>query len=261
MEPATSELKRSPMRVYEIAKEVGIPNKELLAKIRALGLEVNNHMSSLNADDVARIKKSLEKERMGQGPQETHKLSTGTVLRRRSSKADEGDTGAPAVAAPTPAPAPVIRRRVVEETPPAPPAAEARDAREVRRDGDGEARAREAAAREAAAREAEAAEARAREAAAARAREAEAAEARAREIADAEARAAREAAAREAEAREAAAREAAPPPSTGNGANGRPAEAATPPTPPPAAEERPAAPKSRVFVAGPAIVRSGGQGR
>ena len=43
------------MRVYEIAKEVGIPNKELLAKIRALGLEVNNHMSSLNADDVARI--------------------------------------------------------------------------------------------------------------------------------------------------------------------------------------------------------------
>ena len=231
------------MRVYEIAKEVGIPNKELLAKIRALGLEVNNHMSSLNADDVARIKKSLEKERMGQGPQETHKLSTGTVLRRRSSKADEGDTGAPAVAAPTPAPAPVIRRRVVEETPPAPPAAEARDAREVRRDGDGEARAREAAAREAAA------------------REAEAAEARAREIADAEARAAREAAAREAEAREAAAREAAPPPSTGNGANGRPAEAATPPTPPPAAEERPAAPKSRVFVAGPAIVRSGGQGR
>ena len=73
------------MRVYEIAKEVGIPNKELLAKIRALGLEVNNHMSSLNADDVARIKKSLERERSmaGQSPQETHKLSTGTVLRRR----------------------------------------------------------------------------------------------------------------------------------------------------------------------------------
>ena len=41
------------MRVYEIAKEVGIPNKDLIAKIRALGLEVNNHMSSLDADDVA----------------------------------------------------------------------------------------------------------------------------------------------------------------------------------------------------------------
>ena len=37
------------MRVYEIAKEIGIPNKDLIAKIRALGLEVNNHMSSLDA--------------------------------------------------------------------------------------------------------------------------------------------------------------------------------------------------------------------
>ena len=51
------------MRVYEIAKEVGIPNKDLIAKIRALGLEVNNHMSSLDADDVARIRRSLEKEK------------------------------------------------------------------------------------------------------------------------------------------------------------------------------------------------------
>src|SRR5690349_24490383 len=74
------------MRVYEIAKEVGIPNKDLIAKIRALGLEVNNHMSSLDADDVARIKRSLEKEKQSvTQPQQTQKLSTGTVLRRRSS--------------------------------------------------------------------------------------------------------------------------------------------------------------------------------
>src|SRR5215208_1030947 len=74
------------MRVYEIAKEVGIPNKDLIAKIRALGLEVNNHMSSLDADDVARIKRSLEKEKQSVAqPQQTQKLSSGTVLRRRSS--------------------------------------------------------------------------------------------------------------------------------------------------------------------------------
>ena len=66
------------MRVYEIAKEVGIPNKDLIAKIRALGLEVNNHMSSLDADDVARIKRSLEKEKQAVAqPQQTQKLSTG----------------------------------------------------------------------------------------------------------------------------------------------------------------------------------------
>ncbi len=102
------------MRVYEIAKEVGIPNKDLIAKIRALGLEVNNHMSSLDADDVARIKRSLEKEKSSvTAPAQTQKLSSGTVLRRRSSgdKAD-GDV-APAPGA-TGAPAPVIRRRVAD---------------------------------------------------------------------------------------------------------------------------------------------------
>src|SRR6185369_2418642 len=113
------------MRVYEIAKEVGIPNKDLIAKIRALGLEVNNHMSSLDADDVARIKRSLEKEKSaGDKPQQTQKLGTGAVLRRRSSGdkgADAPAEEAPARPAPAPAPAPVVRRRAVaEEAPPAP---------------------------------------------------------------------------------------------------------------------------------------------
>src|SRR5258708_13694709 len=95
------------MRVYEIAKEVGIPNKDLIAKIRALGLEVNNHMSSLDADDVARIKRSLEKEKTVVAPAQTQKLSTGTVLRRRSSgdKAADGDHHAePAPAKPVSTP-------------------------------------------------------------------------------------------------------------------------------------------------------------
>src|SRR5262249_48831658 len=136
------------MRVYEIAKEVGIPNKDLIAKIRALGLEVNNHMSSLDADDVARIRRSLEKEKQAVAqPQQTQRLATGgAVLRRRSSgdRPAEGSTEersgerdpirarahaeqdrhASPVAAPPPppastGPAPVIRRRVVTEDTPA----------------------------------------------------------------------------------------------------------------------------------------------
>ncbi len=82
------------MRVYEIAREVGLPNKELIAKIRALGLEVNNHMSSLDLDDVQRVKRSLEKERLANTV--TKRLSS-TVLRRRS-------RGGKAQAAPAPQP-------------------------------------------------------------------------------------------------------------------------------------------------------------
>src|SRR5213075_2653311 len=116
------------MRVYEIAKEVGIPNKDLIAKIRALGLEVNNHMSSLDADDVARIKRSLEKEKQTvAAPQQTQKLTSGTVLRRRSSGDKANDVAADAPERPAPAAPPpsatdtvVRRRKVVDETPAAP---------------------------------------------------------------------------------------------------------------------------------------------
>ncbi|MBA3397623.1 MAG: translation initiation factor IF-2 N-terminal domain-containing protein, partial [Deltaproteobacteria bacterium] len=137
--------------MYEIAKEVGIPNKDLIAKIRALGLEVNNHMSSLDANDVARIKRSLEKEKQTvTQPQQTQKLSSGTVLRRRSSgdkandaPSDERSVERAPVAA---APPPVIRRRVVAEEPapptpapvrteaPAPPRVEASEPRPVVRE-------------------------------------------------------------------------------------------------------------------------------
>ncbi len=123
------------MRVYEIAKEVGIPNKDLIAKIRALGLEVNNHMSSLDADDVARIKRSLEKEKQSVAqPQQTQKLSTGgAVLRRRSTgdkpsetAGDDRSTEREPVRARTEperpvAPPPVIRRRTPDDAPVAPP--------------------------------------------------------------------------------------------------------------------------------------------
>ena len=90
------------MRVYEIAREVGLPNKELIGKIRALGLEVNNHMSSLPMEDVQRIKRSLERERLENTV--TKRLSK-TVLRRRSKKSKPADVeAARTVTAPPPEP-------------------------------------------------------------------------------------------------------------------------------------------------------------
>ena len=51
------------MRVYELAKELGVANRELLERIRAMGVEVANHMSHLEAGEVDRVRRSLTRER------------------------------------------------------------------------------------------------------------------------------------------------------------------------------------------------------
>jgi translation initiation factor IF-2 len=71
-------------RVYEIARDVGLGNKELVQKIRALGIEVNNHMSMLDAEDVLRVRRALDKERQESLIEERIQP---TVIRRRSKNA------------------------------------------------------------------------------------------------------------------------------------------------------------------------------
>ncbi len=79
------------VRLYEVAKDLGLANKDLVAKVRALGIEVKNHMSNLDVDDVARVKRALDKERHSNLIQE--RLSS-TVIRRRAKE--------PTAALPTP---------------------------------------------------------------------------------------------------------------------------------------------------------------
>src|SRR5581483_6698820 len=69
------------VRLYEVAKDLGLANKDLVAKVRALGIEVKNHMSNLDVEDVARVKRALDKERQANLVEE--RLSS-TVIRRRS---------------------------------------------------------------------------------------------------------------------------------------------------------------------------------
>src|SRR5215468_10186225 len=69
------------VRVYEVAKDVGLSNKDLVDKIRALGIEVKNHMSALDPDDVARVRRALEKERQENTVIERIQP---TVIRRRN---------------------------------------------------------------------------------------------------------------------------------------------------------------------------------
>ena len=108
------------VRVYELAKELGVPNKDLVTKIRALGIEAKNHMSNLEVDDVMRIKRALDKERQENLVEER---ITATVIRRRTK---DGTAVRPLAAPPATTPAAPERRRVVVPTGPSspPPAAE-----------------------------------------------------------------------------------------------------------------------------------------
>lgn len=49
------------IRVYELAKELGIESKEMVNKVINLGIEVKNHMSALENDQVETIRKALSK--------------------------------------------------------------------------------------------------------------------------------------------------------------------------------------------------------
>src|SRR2546427_12290770 len=68
-------------RVYEVARELGVENKEFLSKSRALGIDAKNHMSMLTPDDVARVKRAFDKDRQDTLIEER---VASTVIRRRS---------------------------------------------------------------------------------------------------------------------------------------------------------------------------------
>jgi len=119
------------VRVYELAKELGVSNKDLLERIRALGLEVANHMSHLESADVDRVRRSLTRERHESLVEE--RLSD-TVIRRRSKVTGAAPSGAPvARPAASPAPAEPSVRRTSPAAPPPAAAAPAPAAAEGRR--------------------------------------------------------------------------------------------------------------------------------
>jgi translation initiation factor IF-2 len=102
-----------------MAKELGIANRELVAKIRMLGIEVANHMSQLEAADLDRIRRALDRERQESLVEER---LTDTVIRRRS-KSMPPPPSKPVVAPPPAAPAVVTRKRAAAASTAAPAAA------------------------------------------------------------------------------------------------------------------------------------------
>lgn len=69
------------IRVYELARDLSMTNKDLLAKLREMEIEINSHMSSLEEDTIARVKNVLQS-----GPQpnlEETRVTSGVIRRRR----------------------------------------------------------------------------------------------------------------------------------------------------------------------------------
>lgn len=77
-------------RVYELAKELGLENRELIARIAKMGIMAKSHASALEDGDVERIYREI---RGIESREMVEKRITSTIIRRRavrsSSEADE----------------------------------------------------------------------------------------------------------------------------------------------------------------------------
>jgi translation initiation factor IF-2 len=77
------------MRVYELAKELKVDNKELVRQLIEMGLDVRNHMSTITPEEAQSVR-DRNKESRSEVVEE--KRVTRTVIRRRRKKV-EADSG------------------------------------------------------------------------------------------------------------------------------------------------------------------------
>jgi translation initiation factor IF-2 len=47
------------LRVYELAKELDMPNKDLVDKISSLGIQIKGHMSSLDEEEAQLVRDTI----------------------------------------------------------------------------------------------------------------------------------------------------------------------------------------------------------
>lgn len=117
----------SKLRVYEVARELSLDNKEIVAQLQSMGFgEVKNHMSVVSSEAVERLRRHHERKAE---PKVVEERIRPTVVKRRSVAKPADAAGQPheapaeptvshaQVAAPRPAPAPEPVAPVVQEAP------------------------------------------------------------------------------------------------------------------------------------------------
>jgi translation initiation factor IF-2 len=106
----------SKKRVYELAKDLGLENKELISRLEKIGIAVKSHSSTLEDDDLERIKEEM----LSPEPREmVEKRIKSTVIRRRAFRPpmEEGGTKEDATAPQTKEEPPADETPRAEEAP------------------------------------------------------------------------------------------------------------------------------------------------
>src|SRR4051794_951651 len=113
------------VRLYELAKDLGLQPKDLVAKVRAMAIDVANHMSQIEPADADRIRRAVDRERHESLVEERLTVD-GTVIRRRSKAVAAAPAPARQVVSAAPAPARVAAPAAPAPQPVAPPPAPVR---------------------------------------------------------------------------------------------------------------------------------------
>ena len=79
------------MRVYELAKQLGIENRELIPELKRLGIPVASHSSALNEESVRIVlEKVSPKARSGDAASGGHDVKKGSRSLKESGASHEG---------------------------------------------------------------------------------------------------------------------------------------------------------------------------
>src|SRR5688572_17424810 len=104
----------SKMRVYEVARDLAMDNKALVALFQSVGVtDVRNHMSAVLPEQVDRVKRHLERQ---SGQKASEERIHPTVVKRRARPGEAGPESTPPAAEAAP-PAPSVRVRPGKEAP------------------------------------------------------------------------------------------------------------------------------------------------
>jgi translation initiation factor IF-2 len=97
----------SKTRVYELAQQMGIDNKELMARLAALGVPVTNHMAVIEEADVKALSAPAQTHHKDASQEEVRVKPT--LIRRRAKVAEASDVAPESAAVEAPQEAPAVQ--------------------------------------------------------------------------------------------------------------------------------------------------------